>query len=318
MTQQRFTKEEIIEKINDSFDSVENFRSEGLERVKLFHAVKNKALEKEKKRLSAKLGADHPRVKRVAARLQYNQGLFKDLDVEIERAKITVPSVDKDSWMVHGRVLEKDKTGVPGLTVGIYDENGNWIRELGYGCTDKRGYFFIIYTLKEKAEPEVPETMKLFLYVSDKNHRILYRDSEPLFVKIGQIDYREIHLTDEEICPPPEPGEDVTPVEPDTWIVKGRVADEEGRGIGGLTVSLYDKDLIFDDRLGTTLTDEAGNFMAGYKTEEFLDLFEACPDIYLKVSDQEGNELYSSRKMVRCEAGRIESFNIKIKRTTRR
>ncbi len=318
MTQQRLTKKEIIEKINDSFDSIENLRSGGLERIKLFHAVKNKALEKEKKRLSAKLGSDHPRVKRVAARLQYNQGLFKDLNVEIERAKITVPSADKDSWMLHGRVLEKDKKGVPGLTVGLYDENGNWIRELGYGCTDKLGYFSIIYTLKGKTKREVPETMKLFLYVSDKNCKILYKDAEPLFVNFGQIDYREIYLTDEEICQPPEPGEDVAPAEPDIWIVKGRVTDEEGRGISGLTVSIYDKDLLFDDRLGTTLTDEAGNFMASYKSEEFRDLFEACPDIYLKVLDQDGKKLYSSRKKVRCEAGRIESFNIKIKRTTRR
>jgi len=317
MTQQRLTKKEIIEKINDSFDSIENLRSGGLERIKLFHAVKNKALEKEKKRLSAKLGSDHPRVKRVAARLQYNQGLFKDLNVEIERAKITVPSADKDSWMLHGRVLEKDKKGVPGLTVGLYDENGNWIRELGYGCTDKLGYFSIIYTLKGKTKREVPETMKLFLYVSDKNCKILYKDAEPLFVNFGQIDYREIYLTDEEICQPPEPGEDVAPAEPDIWIVKGRVTDEEGRGISGLTVSIYDKDLLFDDRLGTTLTDEAGNFMASYKSEEFRDLFEACPDIYLKVLDQEGKKLYSSRKKVRCEAGRIESFNIKIKRTRR-
>ena len=317
MTQQRLTKKEIIEKINDSFDSIENLRSGGLERIKLFHAVKNKALEKEKKRLSAKLGSDHPRVKRVAARLQYNQGLFKDLNVEIERAKITVPSADKDSWMLHGRVLEKDKKGVPGLTVGLYDENGNWTRELGYGCTDKLGYFSIIYTLKGKTKREVPETMKLFLYVSDKNCKILYKDAEPLFVNFGQIDYREIYLTDEEICQPPEPGEDVAPAEPDIWIVKGRVTDEEGRGISGLTVSIYDKDLLFDDRLGTTLTDEAGNFMASYKSEEFRDLFEACPDIYLKVLDQDGKKLYSSRKKVRCEAGRIESFNIKIKRTRR-
>ena len=318
MTQQRLTKKEIIEKINDSFDSIENLRSGGLERIKLFHAVKNKALEKEKKRLSAKLGSDHPRVKRVAARLQYNQGLFKDLNVEIERAKITVPSADKDSWMLHGRVLEKDKKGVPGLTVGLYDENGNWIRELGYGCTDKLGYFSIIYPQKGKEPRDISESLKLFIYVSDKNQKILHKDSEPLYLRIGQIDYREIYLTDEEICPPPEPGEDVTPVKPDTWIVKGRVTGKDGKGIAGLTVSLYDKDHVFDDRLGTTLTDEAGNFMVSYKAEEFPDLFEACPDIYLKVLDQDGKKLYSSRKKVRCEAGRIESFNIKIKRTTRR
>jgi hypothetical protein len=232
MEKKQFTEEEILGKIDASFDKVENLRREGLERIKLFHSVKNKALKKEKERLSAKLGADHLRVKRVAARLQYNQGLFKDLNVEIEKAKIRVPSFDKDSWMVHGRVLDKDKKGVSGLTVGLFDEKGNWVKKLGYGCTDKRGYFYIIYPKngEEKKEgKEVPESMELFLYVSNKDYKILYKNSEPLFVKIGQVDYREIYLTDEEVCPTPEPVKrEVPPKKEDI----GRVRLEELKEIG--------------------------------------------------------------------------------------
>jgi len=308
-----FAEEEIIGRIDASFDQMENLRREGLERVKLINAVKNKALEKEKKRLSAKLGADHPRVKRVAARLKYNQGLSKDLDVEIETAKITVPSVDKNGWMLHGRILGKDKKGVPGLTVGLYDENGNWIKELGFGCTDNRGYFSIIYPRKDEAPGDISESLKLFIYVSNKDQKILLKDSEPFYLRVEQIDYREIYLTDEEICPPPGSGQGGPPAKPDTWIVKGRVTNKDGKGIAGLIVGLYDRGHIFDDRLGTTPTDEAGNFMAGYKNEEFPELFEKSPDIYLNVFDQEGNKRYSSRKKVRCEAGRIDVFKIKIK-----
>ncbi len=318
MGKRQFTEEEILGKIDASFDSVEKLRGEGLDRVKLFHSIKHRALEKEQKRLSGKLGSDHPRVVKMAARIRYNKSMFKELNVEIEKAKISVPSLKENSWMVHGRVLDKDKKGVSGLTVGLFDEKGSWVKKLGYGCTDKRGYFSIIYPRNGEERKEVPESMELFLYVSDKDYKILFKDSEPLFVKIGQIDYREIYLTDEEICPPPEPGEEIIPVEPDAWIVKGRVTDEEGRGIGGLAASLYDKDRIFEDRLGTTLTDDAGKFMFVYKTEEFSEFFEANPDIYLKVLDQKGKKLYSSRKKVRCKAGCIESFNIKIKRTTRR
>lgn len=314
MEKKQITEDQIIGKIDSSFDSVEKLRSEGLERGKLFHSVKNSALEKEHGRLSEKLGAEHPRVKKMATRIQYNKGLFKDLDVEIEKAKIKVPPFDKNSWMVHGRVLSKDRKGISGLTVGLYDEKGNWMKNLGYGCTDKRGYFSIIHTPKEGAEPEAAEPMKLFLYISDKNYKILYKDKEPVYVKIGQVVYREIYLTEDGICSAPEPGKDDTMITADTWVIKGRVTDEKGEPAAGLTVSPSDKGHLFDDKLKTTVTDKDGNFMLSYKTRNLRDLIEAKSDIYLNILDKEGKTLYTSKKAIRCEPGRIESFDIKIKR----
>ena len=109
-----------------------------------------------------------------------------------------------------------------------------------------------------------------------------------------------------------EPDEGAPTEAPDTWIVRGAVIDEEGIGIGGLIVSLYDKDLIFDDVLGTTATDRSGYFKIMYRTEAFRDLFEERPDLYLKVTDNEGNELYTSKEAVWFEAGRIETFNVTV------
>ncbi|MGQ3685432.1 MAG: carboxypeptidase-like regulatory domain-containing protein [Candidatus Loosdrechtia sp.] len=318
MERKKITEEEIFGKIDASFDNADKLRGEGLERVKLFHSVKNRALEKEYKRLSEKLGDGHPRVKMLSARITYNQGLFKDLDVEIERAMVKVPSFDKNSWMVHGRVLDMNRKGISGLTVSLYDERGNRVKEPGYGCTDKQGYFSIVYTPKERDKSEVTESMKLFLYVSDKNYRIVYKDSEPLSVRIGQIDYREISLSGEDVCSAPEPGKDDTITDDDTWILKGRVTDENGRGIGGLTIRPFDKELRFANQLGATVTDKDGYFMLSYKTENLRDLIEVRPDIYLNVLDKEGKALYTSKKAVRYEAGRIEEFDIKIKRMVQR
>jgi hypothetical protein len=235
MKRKQITEEEVIDKIDTSFDSMEKLRSEGLERIKLLHSIKNKALEKEQERLSTKLGAEHPRVKKMATRMQYSQGLFKDIDVEIEKAKIKFPSFDKNSWMVHGRVLDKDKNGIGGLTVGLYDEKGNCIKRLGYGCTDKQGYFSIIYRLKEGAESEVTESMKLFLYTSDRNYRILYKDNEPLYLSIGQIDYREIYLSEGEICPPPESEKREVPP------LKGEIGEIKLEDIEGIGTKSADK-----------------------------------------------------------------------------
>ena len=217
--------------------------------------------------------------------------------------------------MVHGGIANPEGTPLSGLTVSLYEEDGNWIEKLGYACTDERGYFAIKYKVKSQQAPEITDTQKLILTVTDADGNILHQETEPLYLKTGQIDYRLIVITAKgEICPPPPPTPaDSADLTPDAWVVHGKVVDQEKQPLSGLTVSLYDKDLIFDDVLGTTLTDADGNFKMIYRTEAFGDIFERKPDIYLKVLDKTGKTLYSSRKAVRSEAGREEKFDITIK-----
>lgn len=142
--------------------------------------------------------------------------------------------------------------------------------------------------------------------------------------RLAAVSLEDVKILSEElsIAPPSIPSLDDKPEEeipeepdPDKWIVRGQVTDENDQGIGGLIVSVYDEDCIFDDRLGSTLTDENGYFMLNYRTEDFRDLIEAKPDIYLKVLDKEGKTLYTSEKAVRYEAGHVEAFDIGIGKT---
>jgi len=310
------SKEDILDNVNNAFTFLDEQRISGLEKMKALQATRNDSLEREKIRLLKKYGDFHPRVKKISDRLSYDQGLKIELANEIEKAKIKMPDFDINTWMVHGRVLNQEGTGLHGLTVSLYDENGNWIEVLGYACTDSRGYYAVRYKVDPEKKSEYPERDKLFLTITDSKFNVLHRDIRPLFVKIGRIDYRLIVLeSKEDICTPPEPGKSGSPgTPPDAWIVRGNVVDEERAPISGLIVSLYDKDLLFDDVLGTTLTDENGSFIMIYRTEAFKDFFEKRPDIYLKVLDNEGKTLYSSRKKIRCNAGRVEEFSIKIRR----
>lgn len=66
------------------------------------------------------------------------------------------------------------------------------------------------------------------------------------------------------------------------------MTDKEGKGLSNLVVSLYDKDLLFDEKLGQAETDENGFYSLTYRIEDFGDLIERKPDIYVKVLDQKG------------------------------
>ena len=221
---------------------------------------------------------------------------MEDLSEEAARAKIKVPAFEADTWMVHGVVLDKNRKGKSGLTVGLFDDKGKWRKEFGYACTDDHGYFSITYRPAGKTRVDTAAPPPLYLWVSDQNYKILLRDSEPLRVVIGRVDYRRLVLSDTPgVCAAPEPDHgEAAPVPGDVWMVQGRVVDESGKGLDGLTVTLFDEDLFFDDRLGTVKTKDGGYYEFHYKAEGFRDLIEANPDLYLQVVDKAGQQLCSS------------------------
>lgn len=399
MNDQRISIEEIVARLDTVFTNLDKQRAQGLERLQLIQSVQNTALEREQQRLITKYGADHPRVQKITARLTYNQGLRKDLAREIDRSKITVPQFDPNTWQGHGLVLDKNGVGIKGLTVSFADSKGTWIQALGYACTNEQGYFSITYPAQTGQTPSIPDSQPIFLTVTDQNRRVLHRERTPRYVKIGQIDFWRIELTEDRGCEtPPEPDTSSIPVKvltihapgklianqagsftarvngdatppvasvwnfgdgatatgltathsyakagaytvtfmasndggtdtktvtvaveagsistepcPDVWIVQGRVTDETGQGIGGLIVSVYDKDLFFDDRLGETETDENGNYSLTYHTKDFRDLIESRPDLYLKIMDRARNILYTTEKAIQYELDRVEIINV--------
>jgi len=98
--------------------------------------------------------------------------------------------------------------------------------------------------------------------------------------------------------------------------VIGRVVEQgSGRPLQGLLVRAYDKDWIFDDKLGDTRTDADGRFEIAYSEEQFRDLEETLPDLYLRVYDGTGKKLlFSSEKAVRRNALVTERYDIEIPR----
>jgi hypothetical protein len=96
------------------------------------------------------------------------------------------------------------------------------------------------------------------------------------------------------------------------WTVFGTVTDAEGKGAGGLTVRVFDRDRRLDDLLGETRTNESGDFSVVYHERDFKETNEGSAELYVMVSDARGNVVYSSRDSVRFATGRSEYFAIRL------
>jgi hypothetical protein len=303
-------EKETLNYIDDSADQLDEQRLSGLQEEQHTQLIKDEVLQREKKRLEAKHGNTHPEVQEAESRTAYNKEMFTGLNKEIEKASIKTEPLPENAWRVNGRVFDQNNKPVKGVTVFLSDQNKRWIEILGNSCTTELGYYSL--TADEKVLDKIEKGKPLYLAVSDKNKKIIYFATAPIFAAKGSIDYQDIYLKDEDCTLPPifDGREKQMPV--DVWVVKGKVTDESNKGLKGLTVSLYDQDLFFDDALGTTLTNENGNFEIMYRTEAFKLLFEKKPDLYLKILDNKGKKLYTSENKIRPDAGRVEEFIIKI------
>lgn len=319
---------EVRNRITEAFSDAGSANINALQQVQDMQVVMGSLLQHEAKRLEKKLGRENLRVQHIQSTIKRNQAISRDLEVELEIAKIRVPEVDQQDSLIHGRIVNENRRGWSGLVVFLSDVQGKIIRALGKAETQDSGYYAL--TLNPKMTEVVKSIREgVFVVICNSKGELIYRHKDLLKLVGGdRILVEDIVLKRSDITSPPcetpsvsntevsssRSSDSVTVSEftSDVWVARGRVVDERGEGMGGLVVSLFDRDRIFDARLGTTQTDENGEFSFTYRTEDFPDLFDAHPGLYLKILDAEGNTLYSSEEAVRCEADRVEEFNITI------
>lgn len=296
MATRTLTDTEKAAKIQESFAELETQRTLGLEQNRNQQETKALAQNRERDRLVKKYGETHPRVARIDRQLRTNPQLFQAHDAEIIRSKTRMPRTDSTSWMVYGTVRNANNTRLPGLTLSLFTEKGKWVRELGYVCTDERGF----YALKI-SDPKGQLTKKytdqpLFLRVTNDEKEVLHTEAEPLFFLPGKTNNREIVLEDDACGTPPDDGDDSSNPDDSGYLIQGTVTDAKGQALPSLTVRAVDQDFKSENPIGQAVTDAKGQYRIPYKKEDFdirgMEIGGA--DIILYVLNENGKVLHKT------------------------
>lgn len=302
-------------------------RTEMLESMHSTRGARERGLQRERQRLAVRLPADSPRLAELDARIQESRAMSVALEQQIYQAKTPFPTPDPATWLVFGSVRDGSHKGLPGLSIAFYDDRGMRRDDLGYTCTDTNGYFTV------KGIPNASNKGNVHLRVHDSSGNMLYNDSIPMTPRLGGVEYREIIIDGKGTCAPPReqpgqgppvnpPGQGPTEPPPTVkpssqrgsgelfWTIRGRVSGPDGTPSAGMVVTLWDKDLWFDDKLGQAETNEKGEYELVYSADAFRDLFERKPDVYVRVTDRSGKRRGQTKKMYRPEAGQVEIIDI--------
>lgn len=116
-------------------------------------SAKASTLAHEQNLLTRKLGASDPRIAALGQQQARNAALQTVLTAEATRAQTPAPVASAQSYIFHGYVYDAQNQPLPKLSVALYDDEGNWFSELGYGCTDEKGYFLMRYDRAQKPKP---------------------------------------------------------------------------------------------------------------------------------------------------------------------
>jgi len=227
---------QVKKELDQTLKSADPVRADSLLKLQRVRSSRTKNQEREKLRLTEKLGGEHPRVMALQAKIDINYEVTRNLNLESVRARTEVPRVESDDWLVHGRVMNDQREAVPGMKAALYDRSGCPIETCGSEITDITGYFNLTVKnvakgaraaaeVKKKTADEARaanatsnnnaddcgdkatenKNMEGFVYVLDKNDVTVHRDKRPLPIVAGQAQYLEIVLDVGDVDRPPQP-----------------------------------------------------------------------------------------------------------------
>ncbi|MBS3777238.1 MAG: hypothetical protein KGY70_18730, partial [Bacteroidales bacterium] len=198
-------------------------------------------------------------------------------------------------YRINGRVIDQTGKGVEGLRVEAWDKDLIFNDFLGSAETDSNGRFDIEFDESHFREIFLDRRPDLFFKVFDHDELIINtKDSVLWNFEKGE---KEIEIRVD--IPAPD----------QIFRVKGIICEQDGSPVAGATVKAFDKNIKSETFLGETTTGKAGRYEIAYAAEKFIRSGKRQPDLIVRASYPNGEELASTKQPF-YNAGKIQEVNL--------
>ena len=159
-----------------------------------------------------------------------------------------------------------------------------------FAVTNPQGYYAL--TLEQK-QINALKKQKLYLAVSTKEQKIIYRGTEAFTVAPGVIEHRDL-IVDQRGEQKPPPGDDNSAVE---YVIQGKVSDTRNQPLPRLRVRAVDLDFTGENPLGKeAVTGSDGTYRIVFRAEDFIIEGKETTgaDIIIYLYNEMGEQIYKS------------------------
>jgi beta-lactam-binding protein with PASTA domain len=215
--------DELNEEIAQILPAADRLRLVALDRTKSLSVAKTRSLQRELRIVQTLSPDDSEQIAVATRRVELQQRFTTQTTAEIQRGEIAAPIRNPAALVLHGRVVDRNRLGQPGLVVSAIGDEG---RAVVFTCTDDNGYFRLDVSADRAGESRAVVT----LLVSNSQQAILYRGTEVFPVEGNKVVYREIVLGDDTGKPTPQP----PPPVPEQVIVPDVTGTERSNAIAVL------------------------------------------------------------------------------------
>ncbi len=266
MKNNKLTNKEVAQCLEESLDVMESDHATQVVLSGELQSNLDLALVRERKRLVSKYGENHTRVTKIDQRLVNHSKWAAGIRETISRNGSNIPAPDANAWRVYGTVFDSTGQGLPGLTLSLFNEKGEWAKPLGHVCADENGYYVFAITNKELTSKYKGKA--LFLTVTDANNKVLHREKDASAIEPGGYENRDIVLSSE-VCPPPQ--DDNPSDDQSEFLVWGMITNEKRQPMAGLRVKAVDQDFTGENPLGAAVTTNGkGEYRIPYEASDFI------------------------------------------------
>lgn len=212
------------------------------------------------------------------------------------------------TFHISGRVIDSTTRGIEGLRVETWGKSGKYNDCISKAITDKKGAFKMGIEEARMREISEDEPQDLFskvfrgeeLVESTEDKKLWYvlqhagfESTRGIIIETKKTINPKSNTTKKMVKKLKRPPRKVT-----VFHISGHITHRDtGKGLAGLRVDAVDKDLSYEQQLGSTHTDDYGQYEIIFTSDKIGKAEKGGPDIVVRVFDQNGTELGASEML---------------------